>query len=137
MKLYLMGAISFWHKINKMHKATEWRKWFREHPVLSEIFTFFDPTLDFNENLKFPSNSIVAQNDVYLRKCNIGIVNTEVILYSPGTIYEITTYHNVNKPVFAFGSKVEQPHIDHCITDYFQTKEELADYLICMYNQRM
>lgn len=134
MRIYLMGSITGWFRIGKLEEAIKWRRWFTKELSKYNIKTF-DPTINFQINLKFPGNSIVAQNNIYLTKCDIGILNTEMILQSPGTIYEITTYKLQNKPVLAFGEKVNQPHIDYCITDYFNTKEELLDHIIAMYGQ--
>jgi len=113
-------------------EAEQWRQWFKSQLARYDI-KCFDPTVNFKINLKQPSEGIVVQNDFFLDKCNMIIVNMKMIEQSPGTMYEIFKYKWQQKPVLAFGKYEKQPHIDSAIDVWFLAKEELLDYIIAMY----
>ena len=131
--IYLIGCMSYYHANNEFQKATEWRNWFINQ-LVPYNFRFFDPTINFKLNMdKYIGREIVVQNDYYLQKCDIGIINLQDLLKSPGSLYELFNFKFNNKPVIAFGELFAQPHVNSAIAAHFSTKEEIRDYLITMY----
>lgn len=136
MRVYLAGAITYYQLNNELYKATEWRRELKERLKRYRI-DCFDPTRGYDKHLTYSDASIVKQNQYYLDKCDIIIVNINDILQSPGTMYEIYDYYHKGKPVIAFGDDnlPNQPHIKKSITQYFITKEEVVDYIYSLYMQ--
>ena len=140
--LYLAGAISYLKEIDEYDKAILWRiqlinKLTDLNNKLGYIkYRCFDPTTNFEENDKTASNkTIVQQNDYYLDKCDIMIVNLEHLDKSPGTLYEIYKYKFLNKPVIAFGNNdwADKPHVVESITVCLSNIDGVVDYLESYY----
>jgi hypothetical protein len=128
--------MSYWDKLNQFEeKAVKWRKYFISR-LTPYGFELFDPTVNFSIDKTFPGSVSVAQNDVFINASHAGIANTEAIEESPGSIYELTRFKDLHKPVFAFGERVIQPHINSCITEYFKNEDELIDFLVVMFCQK-
>ena len=117
MLIYLAGAISCYHKENNFKLAQEWR--IKATNFLKDMdYSTFDPTINFQHNLIYLSSEAVKQNDCYLNKADLVLVNLADLDKSYGTIYEIITAHHLNKPVIAFGHNkiADHPHISSTIT---------------------
>lgn len=131
MLVYLAGAMNYYAKQNKEvfdEKAVKWRQELK-HTFYKKI-EFYDPTENFYAKLMYKPECFVVQNDYYLKKCDIAVVNLENINESPGTIYELATLKYMNKPVIAFGGKenIIHPHIKSCINAFFDTLDDVIEY---------
>jgi len=137
-KFYLGGSMSYHHSTNQLHKATEWRDYISTKLDEHFMYNYFNPMINFSKNVKTANNkTIVQQNQLYLDKCDIMIVNLECIDKSPGTLYEVFDYGAKNKPVIAFGesSWTLIPHIAESLTVTLETKEDVIEYIRDYYNQ--
>ena len=114
--IYMAGCISYYYRNNEYHKATEWRIELAQK--LLELnadlgirhFDWFDPTVNFEENVKTANNkTVVQQNNHYLDRCDMLVVNLSELEKSPGTIYEIVYFSLKNKPIIAFDYS-HKPH---------------------------
>lgn len=143
MKIYLSGAISTHHSSGEIYKAMEWRNKLIQRlldlnaDMCTNKFDWFDPTHNFEENLKYGYQTIVDQNKHYLDKCDLMVINLEKIEHSPGSMFEIFYYYLNHKPVIAFGETcaIQQPHIWCSITEWFPSLNDIAKYLENMYYQ--
>lgn len=135
MLIYLAGAITCYYKEGKLKTAQEWRQkatdFFKDrgHSV-------FDPTINFQYNSIYPASEMVRQNDFYLDKADIILVNIDDLDKSYGTIYEIITARCLNKPVVGFGSNkiTSHPHISACITSSNFDLDMALDYISSVYH---
>lgn len=143
-KLYLGGTMSYYHRNNEYHKATEWRIKLAQKllecnaELCCRHFDWFDPTVNFEENVKTANaKTIVHQNNHYLDRCDILIVNLSELDKSPGTIYELIYYGIQNKSVIAFGNNklIHSPHISECITIILDDLDDIIEYLKNYYIQ--
>ena len=141
--LYLSSCISYYYKNNEMYKATEWRrKLIKQLQYDIEIkdnqcWLWFDPTHNFEENYhSVGSKTILSQNNFYLDRADILIVDLANLSKSPGTIYEIIYFGLKDKPVIAFNydDMAKSPHISNFI-DCILKEEDIMDYLNAMYYQ--
>lgn len=146
LKLYLSGAISCHYNNNEYHKATEWRIKLiqklldRIADKCSGYYDWFDPTLNFEDNIKTANaRTVVHQNNYYLDRCDILIVNLEDLDKSLGTMYELFYYGIHDKPVIAFGEDtgnlLNSPHVSECITVKLNNIDEVVEYLDNYYYQ--
>ena len=141
--IYLAGNISYFHKTNQYYKATDWRSRLIDQ-LLDDIainceskWNWFDPTLNFEDNVIAANNkTILQQNNYYLDKSDIMVVNLDKLEESPGTIYEIIYFGRKGKPVIAFGYSewVKSPHISEFITCILK-EDKIMTYLDSMYYQ--
>ena len=137
MYLYLGGALTYYHRNNEMIKGTQWRQrldhWAHD---LRDVKTF-NPAITFlkEKNHTYDSKIVVDQNNYYINKCNIMIVNLDDIDYSPGTIFELVRFKELGKPVIAFGSQGRHwsPHINSCISHQCETLDEVTELLCNMF----
>ena len=144
LKLYLAGCISYHYSNNEYHKATEWRIKLIQKLLdciadkCDSYYDWFDPTLNFEDNIKTANaRTVVHQNNYYLDKCDILIINLEDLDKSPGTMYELFYYGIHNKPVIAFGYNklIHSPHISECITVKLNNINDVIEYLDNYYYQ--
>lgn len=142
--LYFGGCMSYYHQNNKYHKATEWRFDLIQKlldcnsDIGSRFFDWFDPTLNFEENVKTANaKTIVHQNNHYLDKCDILIVNLAELNESPGSLYELFYYGIKGKPIIAFGNNklIHSPHVSECITMLLDDLDDVLEYLKKYYIQ--
>lgn len=140
MLIYQCGAISEYIERDEFYKATEWRK--KQQENLRQLgFKFYDPCKCFKD--EFPSEkindmSIIMNNLVYLKKCDLMTVNLEYIDKSPGSICEMWEFWRQQKPILTFGEYIKDikyPHILGIITQHFESLEELCKYINVMYRQ--
>lgn len=94
----------------------------------------------FDNFYEYTPKEVVAHNDMFLDKSDIGIAfNTYPlnISTSVGSLYEIFYYkRNPSKPLFLIGSMPQyRPHIYESITKCFKTDDECIDYLVSIYGQ--
>ncbi|MDD4188280.1 MAG: nucleoside 2-deoxyribosyltransferase [Bacilli bacterium] len=136
MYLYLAGALSHYRRINKMQKGIDWRRKIDSWAEDLNIKTF-NPAKDFlmEKNHTYNPRLCVDQNEYYLDKCDIMVCNLNEINFSPGTVYEIVRFKDMRKPVIAFGTKHNSPHINSCISHQCETLEEVIELLINMFSQ--
>jgi nucleoside 2-deoxyribosyltransferase len=129
----MAGAISYYYNTyyynrDRIEKARNWRRELGDQLRKLGI-NAFDPTVNFESNINYPDDATVMQNLYYLNKSDIVVVNTEHLLESPGTIFELTNFYLKQKPVFAFGTDTEclkSPHIKKSISVYCIHVEEVA-----------
>lgn len=142
--LYFGGCMSYYHDNYEFHKATNWRIQLAQKLLNcnSELccrhFDWFDPTINFEDNVKTANDkTVVQQNNYYLDKTDILIANLEDLDKSPGTIYEIFYYGIQNKPIIAFGNSelIHSPHISECISVLVDDLDDVVEYLMAYYVQ--
>lgn len=141
--IYMMGAITHHEKNNELYKAITWRNELAQEllnlnaDLCANKFDWFDPTYRYEQNLNYSNQTIIKQNEYYLNKCDIGIVNLDCLEFSPGTLFEIFYYYLQHKPVLAFGYSniINQPHVKSSITELFPNIEYIIKYLRNMYCQ--
>lgn len=135
--IYEIGAITHHYKNNQIVKALNWRIKLDDWAADNNILTF-NPALTYLEetNHTYNPNIVVAQNDFYIDKCNIAVVNLDDIDFSPGSIYELIRFKELRKPVIAFGNEKHwSPHINSCISHQCNNLDEVIELLCNMFNQ--
>jgi nucleoside 2-deoxyribosyltransferase len=136
MYIYESGALTYYFKKNKMNKATIWRDKLDIWSFDSDIETF-NPAKNFviEKNHTYSEKLIVDQNNYYINISDICVVCIDDIDYSPGTIFELTRFKELGKPVIAFGSQGRHwsPHINSCISEYCDTIEDVIELLKNMF----
>jgi nucleoside 2-deoxyribosyltransferase len=140
MYIYTIGALTKYKELNELHKALKWRNeltnWASENDI-----KVFNPALTYLKEINHTYEPVmaVAQNDFYINKCDIAVVNMEYLDYSPGSIYELTRFKELRKPVIAFNNKGlykhSSPHIQSCISNWCCTLEECIELLCNMFDQ--
>jgi len=143
--IYESGSLTYLKKNNLFYLATEWRdkldKWAKDNGVYT-----FNPAKTFEIEMahNFSGETVVRQNDLYLKKSNIMVVQMDYIDYSPGTIYELVTYKQSYpyKPVIAFSVVKENlyhksPHIESCITEHCESIEDVINLLCVMFSDSL
>ena len=141
--IYLCGTMSYYHSTNQYYKATEWRRRL-VNQLLDDIsdkceskWSWFDPTLNFEDNLDAVNNkSVLQQNNFYLDKCDILVVNAADLDKSIGSIYEIIYFGLKGKPIIVFNdnSFLKSPHIEPFITTHLK-EDKIMTYLDNLYYQ--
>lgn len=136
MRIYEIGTLSYYHRINQIEKGLKWRQeldnWAKDNNIKT-----FNPALTFLKeiNHSYDDKMCVDQNEYYINKCDIAVVNISDITYSPGSIYELVRFKSLCKPVIAFGEKHWSPHINSCISNYCKDLVEVQTLLINMFDQ--
>jgi len=138
--IYEAGALTYPFKNNLFDKATQWRDKLDKFALDNGILTFNPATTFLKEkNHTYSGAMAVKQNDFYLDKSNIMIVQMDYLDFSPGTQYELTVYKWMKKPVIAFRLDGEpfhwSPHIMSCITETCESIEEIMELLSNMFSQ--
>ena len=133
--IYLCGSLTYFKKIGKLDIALEWREeidmWAKDNGIRT-----FNPAKNFEKEIchGYSGKLIVDQNDFFLHKSTIMIVQLEYLDYSPGSIYEITTFKHMKKPIIAFGeSEHWSPHINTAISEYCKDIEDVIELLNNMF----
>lgn len=136
MLIYLAGCMSYYYENSESQKAEHWRNIAKERLKDIEISTF-DPTLHYKNNYLYDSDLMVQQNEYYLKKADIILVNLDDLDKSYGTIYELVYAHALGKPVLAFGNSTiwSHPHLKHILQKYFRSLEEVLDFINTVYCQ--
>ena len=138
MYIYLGGCLTYYYSNNEFHKATEWRQKLDIWSHNNDIDTF-NPTKNFaiEKNHTYSEKLVVDQNNYYINNSDICVVCIDNIDKSPGTIFELTRFKELGKPVIAFGiqGKHWSPHINSCISEYCDTIEDVIDLLMNMFDQ--
>lgn len=139
MLIYLAGAISIHDRNDEYHKATDWRKNAGSHLRLLG-YEIFNPTVNFHVNLSsVSSESVVAQNKLYLKNSDLMLVNIADLKESPGTIWEIYMAKEWEIPVIAFGESglAWSPHISTSLTEEFDTMGNAINHITNMYHLKI
>lgn len=141
--IYLCGTMSYYYDTNQYYKATEWRRSLINQ-LLDDIadnceskWQWFDPTIGFEDNYKAVNNkSVLQQNNFYLDKCDILVVNAEDLDKSIGSIYEIIYFGLKGKPVIVFNDNkfLRSAHIEPFITAHLK-EDKIFTYLDSLYYQ--
>lgn len=136
MYIYLAGCITYYYNTKQIPKAHDWRNALDKFSKDNNIKTF-NPAKTFaiEQNHSYDPKLCVDQNEYYINKCDICVVNLNNVLQSPGTIYELTKFKTLGKPVIAFGDKSWSPHINSCISHHCSTLYEVTELLCNMFNQ--
>lgn len=136
MFIYEIGALTYYHRNNEINKGLEWRNKLDVWALDNNILTF-NPAKNFIReiNHNYDPKLCVDQNDYYIDKCDIAVVNMNDIEYSPGSIYELVRFKELRKPVIAFGDKHWSPHINSCISHQCETLDDVIELLCNMFEQ--
>jgi nucleoside 2-deoxyribosyltransferase len=137
MFIYQAGPLTYYHRNNMMHKATEWRDQLDEWAKSNYIHAY-NPAKTFlkERNHTYDDNIVVAQNNYYINKSDICVVCLDDVDYSPGTIFELTRFKELGKPVISFGKRHWSPHIKSCISHHCDGGvEEVMEVLCNMFEQ--
>ena len=135
MYLYEAGTLTYYHRNNQIEKGLEWRSeldvWANDHNIRT-----FNPSKTYLKeiNHSYSQYMCIAQNDYYINKCDICVVNLDDIDFSPGTIYEIVRFKELKKPVIGFGKKHWSPHINCCISHQCKNLDEVIELLENMFD---
>jgi len=136
MFIYEAGALTYYHRNDQIDKGLNWRSeldtWANDNNIKT-----FNPGLTYllEKNHSYDPKMCVIQNDYYIEKCDICVVNLNDIDFSPGTQYELIRFKLLGKPVVAFGNKHWSPHINFCISHQCENLEEVIELLCNMFNQ--
>ena len=139
LKIYTIGAMSkYIQEDGNLFRAEVWRNIIKSYlfPSYHDI-EIFDPTLSFDDEIIINNNTIVTQNDHFLKWCDIAICNLQYLHHSYGSIYELSALRIMKKPVYCFNDSIAEssPHVDCCITEKFSDLDELLENLTIMYFQ--
>ena len=140
MYIYEGGPLTYYHRRNEISKAINWRKeldnWAKDNNVKT-----FNPAKTFlkERNHTYNPKIVVDQNNYYINKCDICVVSLDNIDHSPGTIFELTRFKELGKPVMSFGDCGSHwsPHINSCISSYCVELDEVIELLENMFDQNM
>jgi nucleoside 2-deoxyribosyltransferase len=140
MYIYEIGAITKHFKNNEMYKAIEWRDKLDRWANGVGVQTFNPVNTYLKEvNHSYDPSMCVAQNDFYIHKSDIAVADIEDIDFSPGSIYELTRFKELRKPVIAFNckgvNKHWSPHVQSCISNWCCDLDEVIDLLCNMFGQ--
>lgn len=136
MLIYLAGCMSYYYENSEPQKAEHWRDIAKER--LKDIgISTFDPTLHYKANYLYDSDLMVQQNEYYLKKADIILVNLDDLDKSYGTIYELVYAHALGKPILAFGNSaiLSHPHLKHASINRFCNLDEVLDFISAVYCQ--
>lgn len=138
MFIYLAGSLTYNYKNNQFELSTKWRKkvdnWAKDN-----IIKTFNPAITFlkEKSHNYNGELAVLQNEYYINKADIAIVDMNNIDYSPGTIYELVQFKNKRIPVLAFGINNHwSPHINSCVTQYLKNIDDVIEVLNVMFDQK-
>lgn len=136
MLIYLAGCMSYYYENSEPQKAEHWRDIAKERLKDIEISTF-DPTLYYTTNSSYDSDLMVQQNEYYLKKADIILVNLDDLDKSYGTIYELVYAHALGKPILAFGNTTiyGHSHLKHMIRNCFVSLGEVLEFINTVYCQ--
>lgn len=136
MFIYEAGALTYYYKNNIFEMGLTWRNKLDEWAKDNNIKTF-NPAVTFMKeiNHSYSPNMCIAQNDYYIEKCDICVVNLDDIDFSPGSIYELVRFKELRKPVIGFGKKHWSPHINSCISNQCESLDEVIELLCNMFDQ--
>jgi nucleoside 2-deoxyribosyltransferase len=137
MFIYEIGALTHLYKTNQFNKAIEWRQkldnWAKDNGVGT-----FNPVLTWQKEINhtYGYGLVVDQNDYYINKSDIAVADLNFIDFSPGSIYELTRFKELRKPVIAFSDKMHwSPHINFSITQKVDTLEDVIELLTVEFDQ--
>lgn len=136
MLIYLAGCMSYYYENSESQKAENWRDIAKER--LKDIgISIFDPTLHYKTNYLYDSDLMVQQNEYYLKKADIILVNLDDLDKSYGTIYELVYAHALGKLILAFGNStiLSHPHLKHVSINRFCNLDEVLDFISAVYCQ--
>jgi len=138
MYIYEASCMTHYHRNNELHKASEWRDKLDAWAESCFIYTF-NPVKTFLKEMNhtYSEKVIVDQNNYYINKSDICVVCINDIDFSPGTIFELTRFKELGKPVIAFGEQGRHwsPHINCCISNYCETLDDVIELLGNMFDQ--
>jgi len=136
MLVYLAGAISCYMRNNELNECLNWRVSLTEKLNALGI-ECFDACINVKQNISYSSLSNIKQNLYYLSKSDIIIVNTDRILESPGTIFELTYCYLKQKPVIGLGINDDincSQHLSLCIDQCLRDEIEVVKYIKSLYS---
>lgn len=136
MLIYLAGCMSYYYENSESQKAEHWRNIAKER--LKDIgISTFDPTLHYTTNSSYDSDLMVQQNEYYLKKADIILVNLDNLDKSYGTIYELVYAHALEKPILAFGNStiLSHPHLKRALINRFRNLDEVLEFISTVYRQ--
>jgi nucleoside 2-deoxyribosyltransferase len=136
MLVYLAGAISWYVHNNKYDECLRWRKSITEKLNALGI-ECFDACVNVENNVTYNHISNVKQNLYYLGKTDLVVVNTDHLIESSGTIFELAYCYLNHKPVIGLGIDERIPtyrHISVCIDQCLQDEDEVIKYIKSLYS---
>ncbi|TEB08603.1 Nucleoside 2-deoxyribosyltransferase [Pelotomaculum schinkii] len=136
MLVYLAGAISWYIRNNKFNECLKWRISLTEKLNMLDV-KCFNACTNLKQNMLYTNLSNLKQNVFYLSESDIIIVNTDHILESPGTIFELTYCYLKQKPVIGLGINENinsSFHLSSCIDQYLKDEDEVVEYIKSLYH---
>lgn len=138
MFIYTIGALTFYYRAGQPEKGHIWREqlgnWANDNGI-----KIFDPAITYAKEINHSYNNkmCVDQNNYYINKCDIAIVNLNDLSESPGSVFELVRFKELGKPVIAFGECKWNwsPHIQYCISNQCKTLDKAIELLSNMFNQ--
>lgn len=133
--IYAAGSLTYLNKIGKFQEALKWREKL-DNWALDNHVKVFNPAKNFQNEIchGYSHKLIVDQNDFFLNKSTIMVVQLDYLDFSPGTIYEMAMFRAMKKPIIAFGENEHwSPHTNSCISQYCKNIEEVIEVLNNMF----
>lgn len=130
MLCYLAGSISEYQRRGELEKAIQWRVEAKE--ALRYIgIKVFDPTINYETNKLFSNKSKVHENNYYLEKSNIMLLNLEYLNFSPSSLFALFRFWDNHKPVIAFGKNeiIYNPEVEDSISIVFPYMDKALEYI--------
>lgn len=125
----------------EFEESRKWREDFGYKIVKAGInndldIKIFDPTANFETNKHSSEEGVVIQNNYYLQKSDILVVNGKYLLHSPGSIFEISHAWFNHKPVYIFGDEEYQRilHLRVMCTEHLDNMDEVVKRIVNLYN---
>jgi len=136
MFIYEGGAMTYYDRINQIHKAIDWRdkvdNWGKDLGIKT-----FNPMKTYLKEKPhtYDPKIFVDQNIYYLNKCDVMLVNLDDIDKSPGTQFELCYFGLLKKPIVSFGEKYWSPHVNYFISQHLNTLDDALELLMVEFDQ--
>jgi hypothetical protein len=139
--VYLAGSITKHIEKDTLSRAIYWRK--VANKMLRECgIKSYDPTLNFIRNKDKNRKDFLQQNNLYLNKSNIMLIDLDYICQSGGTLFELAIAYNKGMVIVSFGdmnnfSEDIFGHFEEIIKSgfNFKTFDEAINYIVDLYEQ--
>lgn len=139
--VYLAGSITRYWQNNQLDKATHWR--YKAKTMFDDVrIKSYDPCLNFKKNKHKQRKDFLQENNLYLNKANIMLVDLGYICESGGTLFELSVAYNKGMIIVSFGDMSEFKdeifgHFKEIIKSgfNFETSDEAINYIIDLYEQ--
>ena len=140
--VYLAGSITKYWNDGKLDQALMWRKIAVESFKNSNI-ECYNPCKNFEHNKDYNRKMFLQQNNLFLNKSNIMLVDLKHICQSGGTLFELAVAYNKDMQIISFGD-IKNNFTEEIFGHYkqiiksginFQTYDEAINYISTMFDQ--